>query len=169
RRWIESSEALTKPSSDPRDITASCRQVPRSPRFEMLKMRRLRIHQQSRRDGKRPSLRLLRESGNVERAPHSHRTAQDLRGKIGNAGELARSTGQHHAPARLGRERRGCQAIAYHFQYFLDARLDDAREARTRNEMRRLALVIVDRRNRDHVAFVRTAGQYAAVQRLDAL
>src|SRR4029077_18738406 len=37
-RWIESSEALAKPSSDPRDIAASCRRLPRSPRFEMFKM-----------------------------------------------------------------------------------------------------------------------------------
>src|SRR5262249_6891167 len=145
-RWecaIESSEALAKPSSDPCDIAAPCCRVPRSPRFEMLKMRRLRIDQQSRRDGKCGPLCFLRQSGHAERSPDPHRTAQNLRGELGHAGELARSAGEHHAPAWLGRERRRREAIAHHFQYFLDAWLDDAGEACTRNEMRRLAFVIV--------------------------
>src|SRR5258708_1659293 len=138
-RWecpIESSEALAKPSSDPCDIAAPCRRVPRSPRFEMLKMRRLRVDQQPRRDGECRPLRFLRQSGNAERSPEPHRAAQNLRGKLGHAGELARPAGKHHAPARLGCERPSRQAIADHFQYFFHAWLDDAGEALTLHQMR---------------------------------
>src|SRR5215831_8992298 len=166
--WIESSEALAKPSSDPCDIATPCRHVPRSPRFEMLEMRRLRIDQQSRGDSECSSLCLLRQSGDAEWPSHSHRTAQDLRGQFGYTGELARSSGQYDAPARLGRERRCRQAIAHHFEYFLDARLDDAGEACARHKMRRLAFVTVDRRHGDHVALVGTAGKHAAVERFEA-
>src|SRR6266508_2140205 len=35
--------------------------------------------------------------------------------------------------------------------------------------MRRLALVVVHRRHRNHIAFVRSPGEYAAVERLEAL
>ena len=42
-------------------------------------------------------------------------------------------------------------------------------ELRARNELRGLALVVVDRRHRDHVALVRCAGEHAAVERLDSL
>src|SRR5260370_23256247 len=160
---IESSEALAKPSSDPCDIAAPCCRVPRLPRFEMLERRRLRIDQQSRRDGECRTLGFVWQSGNVERPSYSHRTAQDLRGKLWNTGELARSTGQYYAPARLRREWRGRQAIAYHFEYLLDARLDDPAEACTRNEMWRLSLVRVHRRHADHVAFLPGAGEHAAV------
>src|SRR5207247_6868574 len=117
---IESSEALAKPSSDPCDIAAPCCRVPRSPRFEMLKLRRLWIDQQPRRDGKCRPLRFLRQSGNAERSPDPHWATQNLRGELGHAGELARPAGEHHASTRLGRERRRREAIAHHFQYFLD-------------------------------------------------
>src|ERR1044071_3241206 len=43
-----SSEALAKPSSDPCDIAACpCLRVPRSPRFEMFEMGRLRLDEQA--------------------------------------------------------------------------------------------------------------------------
>src|SRR5262245_43339738 len=130
-RWgmsIESSEALAKPSSDPCDIAAACCRVPRSPRFEMLEMCHLGIDQQSRRDGECRSLRLFRKPGNSERPPDPHRAAEDLSRQPGKPRELARAAGQHHAPARLGRERRRRQAVADPFQDLLDPRLDDRHE-----------------------------------------
>ena len=49
------------------------------------------------------------------------------------------------AGTRLGRERRRRQAVADHFENFLDPRLDDAHQTRTRHELRRLAVVVADR------------------------
>src|SRR5215475_10245118 len=171
-RWacrIESSEALAKPLADPCDIAAPCRRVPRSSRFEMFEMCRLRIDQQSRRNGECRSLRFVGQSGNAERSPDPHLPAEYLRCELRKAGKLARSAGEHHASAWLGPKRRGCQAIAHHLQDLFDARLDDARDLRARDEMRCLALVIVHRRHRNHVAFVGSAREHAAIERLDAL
>src|SRR6185312_14005325 len=171
-RWecrVESSEALAKPSSDPCDVAAPCSRVPRSSRFKMLKMCRLRIDQQSRRDGECRSLRFLGQPADAERPADPHRSAENARGELRKPGELACAARQHHASTRLGRERRDREPVAHHFEDLLDARLDDAGELCPRNEMRSLALVVVDRRHRDHVAFVRRAGEHAAVERLDAL
>src|SRR5207244_3283277 len=98
---LESSEALAKPLSDPCDIAAPCGRVPRSSRFEMLEMRRLRIDQQPRCDGECGSFRFLGQSGDAERPPDPHLTAENLRGQLRKSGELARATRQHHASARL--------------------------------------------------------------------
>ena len=70
------------------------------------------------------------------------------RGELGQAGELAGAAGEDDASARLRRERRGREAVAHHFENFFDARLDDAHELRARHELRRLALVVADRRQR---------------------
>ena len=129
----------------------------------------MRVDQQPRCDGKRRSLRFLGQPADAERAADPHRTAENLRGEPGEPVELARPAGEHHASARLGRERRCRQAIAHQLQYLLDARLDDAHEVRARDELRRLPLVVVDRRHRDHVALVGAAREHAAVERLDAL
>src|SRR5262245_15186292 len=132
-RWacrIESSEALAKPLADPCDIAAPCHRVPRSSRFEMFEMCRLRINQQPRRNGECRSLRFVGQSGNAERPADPHRPAEHLRGKLRKAGQLARSAGEHYASARLGPERRGRQAVAHHLQDLLDARLDNARDLR---------------------------------------
>jgi hypothetical protein len=58
------SEAFAQPSSDPCHVTArSCHQLPRSPRFEVFKMCRLRIDQQARRYGECWTLGDFRQAG----------------------------------------------------------------------------------------------------------
>ena len=42
-------------------------------------------------------------------------------------------------------------------------------ERSARNELRRLALVIIDRRYRDHVALIRSTAQNTAINRFDSL
>ena len=126
-------------------VRNSCHQLPRSPRFEMFEMRRLRIDQQSGRDGEGRPLGRFRQTGNSERPADADRTAEDARRKFRQAGELARAAGQHHAAARLGRERRRRQPVAHHFENLLDARPDDAHQRRARHELRRLAIVVADR------------------------
>ena len=61
------------------------------------------------------------------------------------------------------------EPVAHHFKDFLDARLDDVHQRRARYELRLLALVVAQRRHRDHVALVRTPGQHSAIKRLDSL
>ena len=91
-----------------------------------------------------------------------------LRGKLRQSGELAGAAGEDRAGARLGRERRSREAVSHHFENFLDPRLDDAHQTRTGYKLRRLAVVVVDRRHRDHVALVRPPREHAAVERLDS-
>src|ERR1700678_2191592 len=57
------SEAFAKPSTPPGDVTAPCLEVPRPPRLEALKMRKLRIDQEPRRNRERRSLGDLRQPG----------------------------------------------------------------------------------------------------------
>ena len=111
----------------------------------------------------------FRQPGNAERAADADRPVENARGKLRQSGELARAAGEDGAGARLGRERRGRETVADHFENFLDPRLDDAHQTRARHELRRLAVVVVDRRHRDHVALVRSSREHAAVERLDSL
>src|SRR5581483_7884919 len=166
----EGSEAFAQPSSDPCHVTArSCHQLPRSPRLEVLKMGRLWVHKQSGRNRKGRTLCRFRQTGQAERAANSYRPPQDAGGEIGEPGELARPASQHHAPARLGRERRSSKAVAHHLQDLLDPWTDDAHERGARDELRRLTLVVLDRRYRDHVSFIRSTGQNTAINRFDSL
>src|SRR6516162_1144538 len=166
-RWnvVESSEALAQPSSDPCDIAAACCRVPRCPRFEMLEMCRLRVNQQPGRDRESRPLCLFGQAADAKRSADPHRTAQDLRGKPRQSGELARAAGENDAAARLGRERRSRQAVAHHFENLFDARFDDTHQVGARHEARRLDLAL-NRRHGDHVALVGAAGEHAAVKRL---
>src|SRR3972149_5784021 len=96
------SEAFAQPSSDPCHVTArSCHQLPRSPRFEVFKMRRLRVDQEACRHGECRPLGRLRQAGKAKRSSDTHGTLQDSRRQIGDAGQLAGAAGQHHARARL--------------------------------------------------------------------
>src|SRR4051812_42451612 len=168
--FLESSEALPQPSSDPCEISAcSCRRMPRSPRFEVFEMHRLRIDEQTRRHRKGRSFGFLRQPRNAERPADAHRPAENLPGQLYQSGELTGAAGENHPAARLGRERRVRQPVTNHFQNFFDPRLDDAHKGRARDELRRFAVVVVARRNRDHVALVRTSRQHAAIQGLDSL
>ena len=82
-RVIRSSrEAIVRPVRYSRSPVS---RVPRSSRFEMLKMRRLRIDQQSRRDGERRSLRFLGQPADAERPADPHRTAENARGELRQA------------------------------------------------------------------------------------
>src|SRR5258708_28936395 len=106
-RWecrVESSEALAKPSSDPCDVAAPCGRVPRSSRFKMLKMCRLRIDQQSRRDVKRRSLRFFGKSPDAERPADPHRAAENARGARRKPVQLACPPRKHQRATRTGRE-----------------------------------------------------------------
>src|SRR4051794_37575229 len=168
--FLESSEALPQPSSDPCEISAcSCRRMPRSPRFEMFEMHRLRIDEQTRRHRKGRSFGFLRQPRNAERPADAHGPAENLPGQLHQSGELTGAAGENHPAARLGRERRVRQPVTNHLQNFFDPRLDDAHKRRARDELRRFAIVVVARRNRDHVALVRTSRQHAAIQGLDSL
>src|SRR6478672_8182052 len=122
----------------------------------------LRIDKQSGRNRKgRPFCR-VRQTGQAKRTANSYGAPQDARGKIGEARQLTRTPGQHHASARLGRERRSCETIAHHFQDLLDPWTNDSDERCARHELRRLTLVIFDRRYGDHVPFIRSTRQNTA-------
>ena len=165
------SEAFAQPSSDPCHVAArSCHQLPRSPRFEVFEMRRLRVDQAGPPPPRRPAPWPLPAS---RRAPAGGRYARDAcRMRAARSAMpvswLAPPVSTTRA-ARLGRERRRGETVAHHFQDFLDPRLDDAHQRRPRDELRRLALVISDRRHRDHVAFIRSTGQNTAINRFDSL
>ena len=66
-------------------------------------MSRLRIHQETRRDSEGRALRRLGQTRKTERPADTHRTLEDTRRQIGDAGELAAAAREHHAPARFGR------------------------------------------------------------------
>ena len=93
---------------------------------------------------------------------------EDAGGKLRQSGQLACAAGQNRAGARLVRERRSRQAVSDHFENLLDPRLDDAHQTRTRHELGRLAVVVIDRRHRNHVALVRSSREHAAVERFDS-
>ena len=68
-------------------------------------MRNLRIDQQAGRYRESRSPRLLGQPGDAERPSDANRPLENLRRKVGKAGELAGAAGQHHAAARFGGER----------------------------------------------------------------
>ena len=144
--------------------------MPRSPRFEMFEMRRLRIDQQAGGDREGRPLGRLRQPGDAERPADADRPVEDARGELRQAGELAGAAGQDDARARLGRERRSREAVAHHFQNFLDARLDDAHQ--TARATRTAAARARRRRPRGTVIMSRSsepAAEHAAIERLDSL
>src|SRR5262245_27641899 len=114
--------------------------MPRSTRFDMLEVRRLRVHQKTRRDGEGRSLGGVWQPGNAERQADADRTIEDIGGKLRQTRELAGAAGEDDAGARLRREWRFGEPVAQHLQDFLDARLDDAHQIGARYELRRLAL-----------------------------
>src|SRR6185437_14795068 len=99
-------------------------------RFEVYEMGRLGIDQEAGRDREGCALRVLRQSADAERTADPHRPPEDAGGKLRKSRQLARAAGEHDTRAWLGGERRAGKAIAHHFEDFLDARLDDSREAR---------------------------------------
>src|SRR5579862_4774507 len=164
------SETLAKPSSDSGEIAArTCLGISPAARFEMFEMRGLRINKESCRDSEGRTLGGVRQSGNAKRPSDAYRPAENASGKIGQSGELARAAGQDDAAALLRREGGRGKPVAHHFKDFFDPRLDDRHQRRARDELGLFALVVVDRRHRDHVALVRSAGEHAAIQRLDSL
>src|SRR5206468_6144651 len=103
--------------------------------LEMLQMRRLRIDEEARCRRKGGSLGLLGKPGDAEWPADADRTPENPRSELDQAGELARSSGQDHAHARLGRERRRIEPIAHHFQNFLDPWPHDPHQLGARYEL----------------------------------
>src|SRR5215467_725101 len=63
----------------------------------------------------------------------------------------------------------GCETVAHHFKDFLSARLDDLGQLSPRHEARRFAVLAIDGRYGNHVAFIRSSGQHTAIERFDSL
>src|SRR4029077_20238357 len=160
--WLDvwaPSETLPKPLSDAGEIAAA-RATPEEPLtacFEVFEVRGLRVDQQAGRDCKRRPFRRFRQARDAERPADAHRTAENMRGEFRQSGHLTGTAGDDDAPARFGREGRGFEPVADHFQNSLDARLDEILERGAGHELRVIALVLADRRHRDHVALVRAA------------
>src|SRR5271169_784137 len=132
-------------------------------------MRRLRINEETARHGKSRAFGGVRRAGNAERAPDAHLAAENARGQIRQPGELAGAAGEDDMAPPVGAERRGRQPVADHFQYFFDARLDDVDQRGAGYQLRLLALVVAQRRHRDHVTLVRPPVQHSAIKRFDSL
>src|SRR6202035_1895461 len=107
------SETLAKPLSDAGEVAArTCLRIPPTSRFEVFEMRRLRVDQEAGGDRKGRALGRVRQSGDTERAPDAHRPVENAAGKLGQAGELTGTAGQHHAAARFAGERRSREPVA---------------------------------------------------------
>src|SRR5258708_25488671 len=84
----DSSEALTKPSSDFSEIAVCpCPELPRMPRFDVFKMSVLRIDQKTGGNRERRALGLAGQPAKAERTADAHRPAENLGCKFGKAGE----------------------------------------------------------------------------------
>jgi hypothetical protein len=70
----------------------------------VLEVRRLRVDEQARRRRKGRTLRFLGSPAMPSGRPIRARPPEYLRREFDEAVELAGATGEHHAPARLGRE-----------------------------------------------------------------
>src|ERR1700728_2230771 len=146
------SEALAKPLSDAGEITArAVRQIPLAARLEVLEVRRLRINKKACCHRKGRALGRVPQPADAQRTSDAYRPAENAGGEIGQSRQLARAPGDDHTATRLARERRRGEAVAHHFENLLHARLDDAHERGPRCELRLLALVLADRRHRDHL------------------
>src|SRR5436305_1462285 len=110
-------EALAKPSSHPREIAVGPRhQLSRAPRFALFEMCHLRIDQEPRGDRECRTLGGFGQAADAQRTADPHLPRENPEGDLGQAGELARSSGQDHARARIRRERRSRKTVADHFQ-----------------------------------------------------
>src|SRR5262249_13259507 len=171
-RFRGPSETLAKPSSDASEIPARAgHELPLTPRFEMFEMRRLRVDEQARCDRKGRAPSRLRRAGNAEWTSEPHRTSNHPGRQFRQAVELAGAPSQDHMPPPIGHNRTCSQAVTHHFENFLNARFDDAHQRRVRYKLRLLALVLVlvQRRDRDHVMFVRSSAKHSAIKRFDSL
>src|ERR1700745_3814018 len=120
----------------------------------MFEMRYLWINEEPGRGRKGWPLCLLRKLGDAERPSDSRRTAEHVPGEIDKARELGGTAGEDYPSARLGRKG-GCgEPVANHFENFFHPRFDDAHQLRPRHELRRSMIVLLERRDRDHIAFV---------------
>src|ERR1700742_2203591 len=98
----DSSEALTKPSSDFSKITVGpCPELPRVPRFDMLEMSVLRIDQQAGGHREGSALGLVGKTAETERAADSHGPVEDPGREFQRSGELAGAAGEDDTCFRL--------------------------------------------------------------------
>src|ERR1700722_6908441 len=103
----DSSEALSKPSSDLSEIAVGpCPGLPRMPRFDMFKMSVLRVDQEAGGDREGSPLGFVRQPAKTERAADANRPVEDPRGQFKRAGELAGAAAQDHTGFRLCRKGR---------------------------------------------------------------
>jgi hypothetical protein len=74
------SEAFAQPSSDLRHVAACSRhQMPRSPRFEVFEVRRLRVNQEAGRNREGWALRRIRQTREAERTADANRASENPR------------------------------------------------------------------------------------------
>src|ERR1700751_6420038 len=72
-------------------------------------------------------------------------------------------------PPPIACDRTRGQAVAHHFKDFLDPWLEDAHQCCARYQLRLFALMLLRRRDRDHVTFVRSSAKHSAIKRFDSL
>ena len=166
-----SSEALAKPSSDPCEIAArSCHRVPRWPRFEVFEMRRLAGRPAGRSPPQKP---VPSPPPAARRCRAAVRCAPAVRESASR--DRASPVSWHAPPVSTTRPRGSAANGDAASRSRTISRISSTRGLMMRTSCARetncgaLAVVVIDRRHRDHVALVGAAGEHAAVERLDAL
>src|ERR1700760_1324334 len=91
----DSSEALTKPSTDFSKIAVGpCLQLPRVSRFDMFEVSVLRINQKAGGHRERGAFGLVGKPAEAERAADAHRAVEDSGGEFQRSRELASAPGE---------------------------------------------------------------------------
>src|SRR5579859_3650508 len=122
----DSSEALTKPSSDFSKIAVGpCPELPRVPRFDMFEMSVLRIDQEAGRHREGGALGLVGKAAEAERAADSYRAVEDSGGKFQRSGELTGATAQDDTGFGLRRKGRIRKPVPDHLKNLLGTVPDD--------------------------------------------
>src|SRR5580692_5054549 len=125
----DSSEALTKPSSDfPKIAVGPCPELPRVPRFDMFEVSVLRVDQKAGRHRKGCALGLVGKTAETERTADSHRAVEDSGGKFQRARELAGAAREDDTGSRLRRKGRIRKPVPHHLKYLLGTVPDNVRD-----------------------------------------
>src|SRR5271169_401268 len=128
----DSSEALTKPSSDFSEIAVSpCSELPRMPRFDVFKMSVLGIDQEPGGNREGRALRLVGQPAEAERATDSDRPVEDPGGKLKGSGELRSPAAQYHSRLWFCRKGRIREPVPDHFKNLLGTMPDNVRDRGT--------------------------------------
>src|SRR6266404_13577 len=160
----DSSEALTKPSSDFPEIAVSpCFQLPRMPRFDVFKVSVLGVDQKPGGNRERRALRLVGQPAKAERPTDPNRPAENARCKFGNAGQLRSATTQDNPRLRLCRKRGIREPVPDHFKTLLGTMPDDVRDRGPGHDLRKVPLVVAGSRNRHQLTRIGPAGEHRAI------